>query len=200
MAQKRAENTRVKLIEAGTEVIRRQGYMATTVAQVCAAADVSKGAFFHHFRSKQDLAEACLCAWDEMGAAMVTSADFQQRVIPRDRVMGYMDLFIDILSQPSVLKSCLAGVTAQEVAETNSVLRQAANVCFRNGQARFQSLLDDAVEGTRKKPDTESLAGLWFATLQGALVLGKASQNEAVIADSLRHVQKYIVAQLPPVC
>ena len=53
-------HARDKLIAAAHQEVRRQGYSATTVDQICAAAGVTKGAFFHHFESKEALAESPL--------------------------------------------------------------------------------------------------------------------------------------------
>jgi hypothetical protein len=99
-----------------------------------------------------------------------------------------------------MLKSCLAGTTVQEVFETHPVLRDAANACFASGGARFKAMLDAACKRGdgrgRRKLDTVSLAALWMAAMQGSLILYKASQDDAVITDSLRHVREYIRALL----
>ena len=49
-------NTKTNLLEAALAVVRAKGYSATTVDDICQAAGVSKGAFFHHFKSKEELA------------------------------------------------------------------------------------------------------------------------------------------------
>ncbi len=48
-------NAREKLLDAARRVIREKGYSAATVDDLCRAADVTKGAFFHHFDSKEVL-------------------------------------------------------------------------------------------------------------------------------------------------
>jgi TetR/AcrR family transcriptional repressor of nem operon len=52
-----ATSARDKIVAAAIDLFRRNGYVATTVDEICAAAGVTKGAFFHHFESKEDLAE-----------------------------------------------------------------------------------------------------------------------------------------------
>ena len=197
MPQERAAVTRNALIAAATELIRRNGYTATTVDEVCAQAKVSKGAFFHHFKTKDQLVEAALGRWDAGAAAMEANAPFHAAKTPRARVAGYMDLYISVFDNPAVMKSCLAGTTVQEIADTNTPLRDAAELCFSSARDRFKTLLDDACRGSRKRIDTASLASLWMATIQGSLILFKASQDPAVIRRNLQHVKSYIESQLP---
>jgi len=194
--QERAATTRQKLIQAATDLIRRKGYVATTIDDICVQSGVSKGAFFHHFKTKEELAEACLAAWDQMAAAMEEGAPFRQVADARQKVLGYLDFFAGVFSDPQIHKSCLAGTTVQEVSDTNPALRDAANVCFQNAGKRFQALLDEACRTAPAPVDTASLAALWIATVQGSLILFKASQDPSVISQTLEHVKQYIAGFL----
>lgn len=51
----KAERTRVRLVESAFELFGRQGYDATTVAQVAGHAGVTEMTFYRHFRSKGQL-------------------------------------------------------------------------------------------------------------------------------------------------
>jgi AcrR family transcriptional regulator len=53
--QQRSEETHNAIIEAAEALFTQQGYTAAGVAGICEAAGVSKGAFYHHFASKQDV-------------------------------------------------------------------------------------------------------------------------------------------------
>lgn len=192
MAETRKTDTRDKLIRAGTELFRRNGYVATTVDEICQHADVTKGAFFHHFESKEALAEACLVQWDCQASAMEAAAPFQAIDDPLKKLLGSMDFYIGQFENPKLLKSCLAGTTVQDVSETHPTLRKAADACFVNAESRFAALLDAAGRSRGKRLDSASLARLWMATLQGALILSKASRDESVISSSLKHVKEYI--------
>lgn len=183
---------REKLMMAASELIRRRGYIATTVDEICAAAGVTKGAFFHHFPSKEALAETCLAAWDQQAMAMIQSAPFQSIHDPIEKLLACIDFFAGLFSNPKVLKSCLAGTTAQEVSESHPALREASQACFANGERKFQELLDAACSNRGLALDTASLARMWMATIQGSLVLCKASGDESVIANNLAHYKRYI--------
>jgi TetR/AcrR family transcriptional repressor of nem operon len=195
--QQRAAVTREKLIKAATELIRRKGYTATTIDDICEHGAVTKGAFFHHFKTKEDLVEASLVAWDCQAASMVAAAPFQLMKDPRKKALGYIDFYAGLFDNPKVLKSCLAGTTAQEISDTNPALRKAANACFQNAQMRFQSLLDDACKGSGKRIDTAALAALWSATLQGSFILSKASQDRTIIRRNLEQLRQYVASFFP---
>ncbi len=58
--QHRSEETRNHILEAATHLFSKSGYDATGVAEICQAAGVSKGAFYHHFPTKQAVFMALL--------------------------------------------------------------------------------------------------------------------------------------------
>lgn len=69
MKQSRAETTRQNILDAALECFSRHGYDATGVAEICQTAGISKGAFYHHFPTKQavfiDLLESWLATLDQ---------------------------------------------------------------------------------------------------------------------------------------
>ena len=69
-----AENSRTRLLTATIDLVRANGYAATRVDDVCAAAGVTKGSFFHHFASKEDLAIAAAGHWDDRASRLFAQA------------------------------------------------------------------------------------------------------------------------------
>lgn len=197
MPQDRATATRAKLVQTASELIRRKGFIATRIDDVCDVSGVTKGAFFHHFKTKEDLAEACLVEWSRTMSEMIEKAPFQKGTDPSKRVLHCIDFIIQIFDNPQTLRSCLVGTTVQEVAETNPQLRAAANRCFEHANRLFTAMLDEACRTANKRVDTASLADLWIVTLQGSLILYKASQNPSVIRRNLQHMKQYIAGHLP---
>jgi len=61
--QRRSEATHSRILEAAAAGFAEQGYDGTSVADICRRADVSKGAFYYHFPSKQDLFLELLERW-----------------------------------------------------------------------------------------------------------------------------------------
>ncbi len=77
--QQRSEETRTRIIQSATERFSLKGYETTSVADICAQAGVSKGAFFHHFATKQAVFLAVLESWlsdlDGQLMALMRSSD-----------------------------------------------------------------------------------------------------------------------------
>jgi AcrR family transcriptional regulator len=61
--QQRSEETRTKIIEAAIKLFSNRGFNTSSVDDICAEAGISKGAFYHHFESKQALFLALLDSW-----------------------------------------------------------------------------------------------------------------------------------------
>jgi TetR/AcrR family transcriptional repressor of nem operon len=53
-ASPQQHSSKTRLLDAALTVIRTKGYAATTVDDICHAAGVTKGSFFHHFKSKDE--------------------------------------------------------------------------------------------------------------------------------------------------
>src|SRR5277367_4637992 len=80
--------TKRKLVAAGVNLMRKQGFNATTVDDICAAAGVTKGSFFHYFKSKQAVAEAAVASFRENKIRDYANAPFRKLADPLDRVFG----------------------------------------------------------------------------------------------------------------
>jgi len=63
--QQRGEETRKRLLDAAQEAFALYGYDGTSVAEICRRTGVTKGAFYHHFPSKQDVFLELLERWLE---------------------------------------------------------------------------------------------------------------------------------------
>jgi len=61
--QQRSEETRAKILESAIKLFSNQGFNKASVDDICKEAGISKGAFYHHFKSKQELFLALLDGW-----------------------------------------------------------------------------------------------------------------------------------------
>jgi TetR/AcrR family transcriptional regulator, transcriptional repressor for nem operon len=95
------ETARNRLLSAASRIVLQKGYHATSVDELCAAAGVTKGAFFHHFRSKEDLAVAAAEHWSMTTGGLFAEAPYHRFDDPLDRVMGYLDFRAALIVWPA---------------------------------------------------------------------------------------------------
>jgi TetR/AcrR family transcriptional repressor of nem operon len=187
-------DARTKLLNAALGVIRAQGYSATSVDDLCRAAGVTKGAFFHHFASKQDLAVGAANYWSLTTGALFKKALFHAHEDPLDRLLAYLDFRRELLQGEVAEFTCLVGTMVQEAYHTSPDIRAA---CDASISGHAQTLEADISEAKRKygikaKWSARSLALHTQAVIQGAFILAKAKDGAEIAADSIAHLHRYI--------
>ena len=187
-------DTRTKLLDAALHVMRLKGYAAATVDDICRAAGLTKGSFFHHFASKEELGIAAAEHFAAMAAGLFASAPFVTLDDPVDRLLGYVDFRAALLTGPTCEFSCLLGTFVQELYETHPAIRAA---CESHLDDHVAALAKDVAEAkARYAPGAdwapEGVAVHMQAVLQGALILAKAKGGPAVAVESLGHLRRYL--------
>lgn len=187
-------NAKAKLLDAALAVIRATGYSATTVDELCTAAGVTKGAFFHHFKSKDDLGVAAADHWSETTSAQFAKAPFHTLTDPLERVIGYLEFRKKLLQGALSEFTCLVGTMVQETYDTSPAIREACNRSISEHAARLQSDIEQAITARGISPDwsAQSLALHTQAVLQGAFVLAKARSGPEIAAESIDHLIRYV--------
>jgi TetR/AcrR family transcriptional repressor of nem operon len=185
--------SKVKLMNAALHVIRAKGYTATTVDDVCQEAGLTRGSFFHHFKSKEELALAAADHFGEMAEGLFSAAPYRSLADPLDRLLGYIDFRRSILQGELPDYTCLLGTMVQETYETHPAIRDA---CERNISGHAATVAKDiALAKERYAPDArwsaEELGLYTQAVLQGAFILAKAKNGPEIAAECIGHLRRY---------
>ena len=188
-------DSRTRLLDTAMQVIRAKGYSGTTVDDICSAAGLTKGAFFHHFESKEDLALAAAAHFSQMAERLFGAAPYHELADPFARLLGYVDFRTEILAGPIPEFTCLLGTMLQEAYDTHPAIRLACDTYI--GAHVAEVTKDIAAAKALYAPtaewSAESLALYTQAVLQGAFVLAKSKGGPEVARDCLAHLRRYLL-------
>jgi AcrR family transcriptional regulator len=184
MNQSRSETTRQKILQAALDCFSRHGYDATGVAEICQAANISKGAFYHHFPSKQaifiDLLESWLATLDlafnqalNSGKPVPETLTEMAQVAPSVYQVagGWLPMFLEFWAQS--MRDPLIG--AKVIAP------------YRRYQRMFADLLERGVaEGSLETIDTNMAARGLVGLAVGMLLQGLLDPQSADWGNELQ--------------
>jgi TetR/AcrR family transcriptional regulator, transcriptional repressor for nem operon len=187
-------DSRTRILDASLYVIRAKGYSAARVEDICEAAGLTKGSFFHHFSSKEDLALAAAEHFSAFAESIFSAAPYHDPADPLDRLLGYVDFRKAIIQGELPEYTCLLGTMVQETYETHPAIRKACDRCMGAHAATLVADIEAAVEKYGLSPEwtVESLAYYTQAVIQGAFILAKAQQSSHIAVSCLDHLHRYL--------
>ena len=166
--QQRSIETRAEILGAAMALFAKSGYEATSVAEICEAAGVSKGAFYHHFSSKQQVFLALLENWlavidaqldfarqgtDNVPQALMRMTDMMRAVF--ETAAGQLPMFLEFWTQAS-----------HDTSVWQTVIEP-----YHRYQAYFRSMIEQGIEEGSLKPVDPDIAAKAIVSLALGLLL-----------------------------
>jgi AcrR family transcriptional regulator len=182
--QQRSEETRSKILISAAKLFSAKGYNAASVDDICADAGISKGAFYHHFKTKQDLFLALLDGWLEtIDNAIEASKD---KTVP-ETFMQITEAFPYIFATANEGLPMFLEFWLQ--ASRDEKIWQASVKPYRRYHKYFTDLIKRGVdEGSFIEVDPELTSRMIISTAMGLLLQSlmdpKGAKWEKVARDS----------------
>jgi TetR/AcrR family transcriptional regulator, transcriptional repressor for nem operon len=174
--------TRQHIVEAADDLFYRHGFEHTSFAHIAEAVGISRGNFYHHFKSKDEILEAVIEARVASTHAMIDRYE-----VSGDRPSDRVRRFIEILrAHRRDIKryGCPVGTLCSELAKLNHDARGRANALF----TLLRAWLRRQFELMGRQGDADLLALHLLARTQGVATLANAFRDDAFI--------EYEIAQL----
>ena len=190
--------TRNRILDAAQSLALKYGYGGMSLDDVIAKSGITKGAFFYHFESKEDLAATLLRRYADRDRAQLD--EMLQRAAklsndPAQQLLLLIGLYIEFLesASPRVDGSLYAPFCYESgllEASTMKPVKEAVLYRRETLSGRIREAL--RVHTPRIPVDPEALADQFLVTLEGAFVLSKASGDNKIVTRPLTHLRAYL--------
>jgi len=188
------EATRQRLIAAARDLILQRGFSAAGVEQICADAGVTKGAFFHHFSSKEALGQAALANWAAFGMALYARAKSGPRRHPLDHLHAFFDIMTGFVDEAPGPVTCVVGIMSQELALANPEMRESCSRYLGDWTDFARQLLDEAKSDRPPAIDFDAEDVAWYlnSLWQGSMLVAKTRQDPEIIRRNLARARAHV--------
>lgn len=190
MEQKK-KNTREKLVETAIDMIWRNSYGATSVDNICKAADVKKGSFYHYFPSKVDLAVAAMDTFAEYMRPDV-DAVFSPSIPPTERFEKFCDLVYEKQKETAEKYGRVCGCPfvslGSEMSGQDETLRQKVEEKMAQHELYYENALRDMVASALLPPDTDvkTKASKIYAYVLGEVMIARINNDLSALKNDLK--------------
>ena len=178
--------------------MHEQGYQATGVEQVITRAGGSKGSFYHHFKSKEDLGCAVLDTGAEAFISSIEERLWDTSLPPIDRVLRMVELVTLVQEANDFRRGCLFGNLAGELGGSSNRMREHLATIFARWTRAIARTLRDA-QGNGDLPadrDPDALAHFILLSVEGAILFAKTERSTKPLEDC-RHFLAILLGRPP---
>lgn len=168
-----------------------QGYEFTSFAHIADAVQISRGNFYYHFKTKDDILEAVIARRLANTQAMLDSW-YHQGEDPRTRVGCFIQILV--ANSSKILKyGCPIGSLTSELAKLNHQALDRANGLF----SLFRQWLGDQLMAMKFTPQqADTLAMHLLARSQGIATLANAFNDMAFIEQEVKLLNQWLDLQI----
>lgn len=195
--QPRAIKTRDRILREAARMFALKGFHDTKVEEIIKAAEVTSGAFFHHFKGKEDLGFAVI---DHHMEERCRTLDRIEKSLPGDesddpldQVFRRLDAVCEMVVRRRNRKGgCLIGNLSTTLSDTHPAFRKRLGECFDEMASEFQAHLDEAAasRGFSGDQDTGEVARYIVSVIEGAIMLSRTHRDLSVIQRQVHHLKE----------
>ena len=181
--------TRQKLLQTALNLIWQNSYESVGIVKICEQAGVTKGAFYHYFKSKADLAAAAFAEHLENTRASFDRV-FSPQNSPLERIDDYCELILSMQREKQLQTGRVVGCpfisSGQSTQE--AMLRNLSADAMERALTYFTSLVVDAQRQglVAANLDPENLARYMYQFVQGVLSLGRVKNDLSFVKNDLK--------------
>lgn len=180
--------TRDHIVDAADRLFYRQGYEHTSFADIADAIKISRGNFYYHFKSKDEILDAVIEARVAATTTMLERWEIEGKR-PADRIRSFIHILI--ANRADIRRyGCPVGTLCSELAKLNHAAQGEANRLF----ALFRTWLRRQFVLLGRAADADALAMHLLARSQGVATLANAFHDETFIRQEVEQMESWLDA------
>lgn len=177
---------------AARTLMLRQGYSATTVDEICEAAGVTKGSFYHFFKTKEEMGLATVEDYYLEGSEKLLHGEFEEIPDPVERAFAFLD-HTEELSRALWADGCLLGNMVVEMTEENPSIRAKVADLFDEVIRAFTEILRPLADPDGGLSATD-LAEQLLSIIEGTIIVGRAYGDWERVAKGVQRFKRSLMA------
>lgn len=197
MASK-GEQTRERILEAAEDLILRRGFAATSIDDILKETKLTKGAFFHHFKDKGELARVLIERVAQRDYGLFARWDTEARAAtddPLERVFVFLRLFEEYIDvAPTNIIGCMYTAYTYESMQFDAAINRFVSSSIREWTALYERNFIEVL--ARYKPvrpvKAADLAEMIVSLIEGGFVLARAHRDPVAISRQSKHFRDYL--------
>ena len=201
---KKGEDTRNRILDAAQTMILDHGFAGVSIDQLIQSLGLTKGAFFHHFKNKNDLAHSLIRRYADEGLVLFRDNLARARKLSDDPLqqllilIGLYEELFDHLTEP--YPGCLLASYVYELQQFDEETRSILNEEFLQSRREVMKLLRSIMKRypARRPVDLMALADGFMSAFEGAFILSKSLNEADITAKQLRLYKTTIEALFLP--
>jgi len=198
MATKAGISTRERILDTAESLILHSGYAATSVDRIIEDVGITKGAFFYHFKTKNDMARALVDRNARLDLDRLDEyADRARKLAsdPLQSLLVFLGLYLEVAEQMTEASpGCLFASFCYESGQFEGEVLDVIEDVILKWRAKLAAWLREAAEAHPpvRPVDPESLADMLTVVFEGAFVVARSIDSPRLFADQLRHYRTYV--------
>jgi len=190
--------TRVRILDIAENAVLAKGFGATSIDEIVAAAEITKGGFFYHFPDKNALAHALLVRYIKNEDAIFDDLERRAGELTDDPLQMFLvglKLLAELLNDmENGHPGCLIATTVYQDRLFDREVRDLNHTAVINWRKRFRRYLDDivAIHPLRDDVSLDDVADMVTTIVEGGIVLSKATADPKATARQIELFRSYI--------
>ncbi len=182
------KTTREQIVEAADRLFYRQGYEHTSFADIAGVVQISRGNFYYHFKTKDEILDAVIDARLAKTRQMLERWEIEGDS-PEDRIRSFIHILV--ANRADIKRyGCPVGTLCAELAKLNHSAQGEAKALF----TLFRTWLSRQFAALGRKADADSLALHLLARSQGVATLANAFHDEKFIRQEVEEMCDWLRA------